>query len=66
MPKVLKKNVVVFNCGVNFNHFAVVDVIFYAEFLQTLNCFAVKRVEPKIRNEKNIYKQKINYNASSF
>ncbi|MCH7722331.1 MAG: hypothetical protein IIA49_02740 [Bacteroidetes bacterium] len=44
MPKVSKENVVAFNCNVNFNRLAVVDFIFYAKFLQTLNCFAVKRV----------------------
>jgi len=45
MPKVSKKNVVVFKCRVNFNRIAVVDVIFFVKVLQTLNCFAVKRVE---------------------
>jgi len=37
---------------INFNRYAVVDVIFYVKFLQTLNCFAVKRVGQKIRDEK--------------
>ena len=40
--KVSKKNVVILNCRVIFNRFAVVDVIFSAKILQTLNCFAVK------------------------
>jgi len=41
---------------VNFNHFAVADVIFYAEFLQTLNCFAVKELGRK----KNTKREMIN------
>ena len=57
MPKVSKKNVVVFNCRAFFNHFAVVNVIFSAKYLQTLNCFAVKRFGQKIR-DKNISVEK--------
>jgi len=44
MPKVSKKNVSEVKCSVNFNRFAVVDVIFQVKFLQILNCFAVKIV----------------------
>ena len=54
MLKVSKKNVVVFNYRVNFNYFVVADVIFFAEFLETLNCFAVKRVRQKISDEKKL------------
>ena len=72
MLKASKKNVVVFNYRVNFNHFVVADVIFFAEFLQILNCFAVKTVGQKISDNKtfanfprNVFCKENYYDASS-